>query len=55
MFIMFWAKAKEFLEEDVGTAIDDRRHSEVVHLAKPISVRELREQVSMFSTNVNGN
>ena len=55
MFDMFWAKAKEFLEEDVGTAVDDQRHSEVVHLAKAISVRDLREQVSMFSTNVNGN
>ena len=40
-----WAKAKEFLEEDVGTAIDDRRHSEVVHLTKAVSVRDLREQV----------
>ena len=55
MFDMFWAKAKEFLEEDVGTAINDWRHSEVVHLAKAISVRDLSEQVSMFSTNVNGN
>ena len=53
-FDMFWAKAKEFLEEDVGTAVDDRRHSQVVHLAKAISVRDLREQVSMFSTTKNG-
>ena len=49
---MFWAKAKEFLEEDVGTAVDDWRHSKVVHLAKAISVRDLREQVSIFSTMV---
>ena len=41
----FWEKAKEFLEEDVGTAVDDCRHSQRVHLAKAISVRDLREQV----------
>ena len=34
----FWDVAKEFLEEDVGTAVDDRRHAQVVHLAKAISV-----------------
>ena len=44
-FNLFWNKAKEFLEEDLGTAIDDRRHSQVVHLAKAISVRDLKEQV----------
>ena len=44
-FDVFWVKAKEFLEEDVGTAIDNRRHSQVVHLVKAVSVRDLREQV----------
>ena len=44
-FDLCWSKAKEFLEEDVGTAVDDRRHSQVVHLAKAISVRDFREQV----------
>ena len=44
-FDLFWAKAKEFLEEDVGTAVDDRRHNDVVHLAKAVSVRDQREQV----------
>ena len=29
---VFWNKAKEFLEEDIGTAVDDRRHSGVVHV-----------------------
>jgi uncharacterized lipoprotein len=43
-FDTFWDKAKELLE-DVGTAVDDRRHSQVVHLAKAVSVRDLREQV----------
>ena len=53
MFDLFWAKANEFLEEDVGTAVDDRRHSEVVHLAKTFSVRDLREQVlkSMYTVH----
>ena len=44
-FSMFWEKAKAFLEEDVGTAVDDRRHSDVVHLAKAISIRDFRNQV----------
>ena len=39
-FQIFWQKAKEFLEEGVGTAVDDHRHSLVVHLAKAISVRD---------------
>ena len=25
-FDVFWSKVKEFLEEDIGIAIDDRRH-----------------------------
>ena len=46
LYDTFWEKAKEFLDEDVGTAVDDRRHSQAVHLAKAISVRDLREQVT---------
>ena len=42
---VFWLKAKEFLEEDVGTAVDDRTHSTVIHVAKAISVRDLREKI----------
>ena len=45
-FDFFWAKAKEFLEEDIGTAVDDRRHSQVLHLAKAVSVRDFRDQVA---------
>ena len=41
----FWTKAKEFIEEDAGTAVDDRRHSSVMHVAKAILVRDLREKV----------
>ena len=44
-FDQFWACAKEYIEEEVGTAVDDRRHSTVVHTAKAISVRDLREKV----------
>ena len=44
-FDLFWAKAKEFLEEDIRTAVDDRRHTQVVHLAKAVSVRDFRDQV----------
>ena len=41
----FWQKAIEFLEEDVGTAVDECRHSQVVHTAKAISVHRFKEQV----------
>ena len=44
--IQSWAKAKEFLEEDIGTAVYDRRHTQVVHLAKAVSVRDFRDQVA---------
>ena len=44
-FKTFWEKAKEFLEEDVGTAVDERRHSQVIHVAKAISVRDFKQQV----------
>ena len=44
-FDQFWSYAKEFIEEDVGTAVDDCRHSTVVHVAKAISICDLREKV----------
>ena len=43
---VFWAKCAEFLQEDVGEAVDDRRHQQVTHIAKAISVRDLVEQVA---------
>ena len=43
-FDVFWEKAKQYLE-DVGTAVDNRRHSTVVHVAKAISIRDFREKV----------
>lgn len=33
-------------DEEVDTAVDDRRHGEQTHLAKAISVRDLQEQVA---------
>ena len=45
-FNVFWDEAQKFINEDQGVAVDDRCHGEVTHLAKVISVRDLREQVS---------
>ena len=41
----FWEECNKFLSEDIGTAVDDRRHGQVTHLARAISVRDLVEQV----------
>lgn len=38
---MFWDEIQKFLREDVGLAAEERRHSEVTHLARAISVRDL--------------
>ncbi|CAB4028703.1 Hypothetical predicted protein [Paramuricea clavata] len=35
---VFWDHCSQYLCEVVGTAVDDRRHSEVVHLAQAISI-----------------
>ena len=44
-FDVFWSECSKFLAEDVGEAVDDRRHDTVTHLAKAISIRDLLEQV----------
>ena len=44
---VFWDNCSQFLREVVGTAVDDCRHSEVVHLAQAISIRDLCEQVKV--------
>ena len=44
-FDIFWDEAKKYINEDLGAAADDRRHGEVRHLAKAISIRDLCEQV----------
>ena len=42
---IFWIECQKFLDEVVGTPVDDRRDGSVTHLAKVISVRDLLEQV----------
>ena len=42
---IFWSECQKFLQESVGTAVDDRRHCLVTHLAQAISARDLLEQV----------
>ena len=43
----FWDEARKYINEEIGVAVDDRRHGEVTHMAKAISVRDLREQVTI--------
>lgn len=45
-FDAFWDECAKFLQENVGLAVDDRRHTEVTHIASALSVRDLREQVA---------
>lgn len=42
---IFWDACETFLREDVGVAVDDRRHTDVTHIAKAVSIRDLRDQV----------
>ena len=44
-FDSFWDEAQKYINEDLGAAVDDRRHGEVTHLGKAISIRDLWEQV----------
>ena len=41
----FWSECDKFISEDIGQAVDDRRRGSVTHLARAISVRDLKEQV----------
>ncbi len=43
----FWEECRKFLNEDIGTAVDDRRHGQITHLARAISVRDLVDQVKV--------
>ena len=43
----FWEKCEQFINEDVGLAVDERRHVQVSHLAWAISLRDLIEQVQL--------
>ena len=42
---VFWKEAKKFLDEGLGTAVDDRRYLEITHLSAAISIRDFKEQV----------
>ena len=46
MYDAFWDECGKFLEQNIGTAVDDRRHSDVTHIATAISVHDLRDQVA---------
>ena len=43
---VFWEQCEKILQEDVGLAVEERRHSQITHLARVISVRDLLQQVS---------
>ena len=44
-FNTFWEECAMFLNEDVGRAVDDRRHGQATHLARAISIRNQVEHV----------
>jgi hypothetical protein len=50
-FNTFWEECAKFLNEDVGNAVDDRRHGQITHLARAISIRDLVEQVKTRCAN----
>ena len=45
-FDVFWDECAKHLQECIGLAIDDRRHSNVTHMGSAISVRDLLQQVT---------
>ena len=46
----FWEECAKFFSEEVGSAVDDRRHGQITHLARAISVRDLVVQIESLST-----
>ena len=44
-YSLFFDEAKKYIENVVETAVDDRRHTDIQHLATAISVRDLLNQV----------
>ena len=44
-FSRFWRECESVLNKKVGVAVDDRRHTEVTHLATAIFIRDLCECV----------
>ena len=49
-FEVFWDEAKKYINEDLGVAVDDRRHGEVTQLGKAISIHDLQDQLSYQSS-----
>ena len=45
-FDIFWEECDKFLQEQVGLAVDERRHCQVTHMASAVSVQDLQEQVA---------
>ena len=39
-------RSTEFLQEDMGLVVEERRHAEVTHLARVISVHDMLEQIA---------
>jgi hypothetical protein len=46
LYDVFWEACEKFLEEDIFLATDDRRHGDICHLSRAISIRDLVDQVS---------
>ena len=44
-FDRFWSECEAILNEDIGVAVNDHRHTEITHLATAISIRDLWERV----------
>ena len=44
-FQVFWDEAVKCIDEDINTAVDNRRYTTVSHIAKAISIQEFRNQV----------
>ncbi len=43
MLDIFWQELSTFLEKDA--AVDERRHSDILHMPAAISIRHLREVI----------
>uniref|UniRef100_A0A1X7TME8 Uncharacterized protein n=1 Tax=Amphimedon queenslandica TaxID=400682 RepID=A0A1X7TME8_AMPQE len=42
---VFWEHCNDFLNEDIGYVVDERRHGQITHLARAISIRDFIDQV----------
>lgn len=51
-FNVFWDYCERFLNEEVSVAVDERRHGQITHLARAISLRDFRDQVAPEDTTI---